>query len=112
MIGRAPGREPDSIDEAIQEQRDEQRAARAQRLEAFLAGKPVERIWELDLLPLLEGLHYSYMQKVLNKEVDAVEGMRALQQFVALLGGGIELGKKAMERIAQRRMERSRDVGR
>lgn len=83
----------------IADQKEVPQAERASRLFSLFQSE----VWAKDLLPILRELHDVYLEKVKAKEIDP-DALKVLDDLIGRLGGSLQLGIGAMERIAQRRL--------
>jgi len=87
------------LDEAKLDEKEVSQAERTRRLVAFFNSD----LWVKDFLPILYKLHDDYLDEVKKKTVSP-DVLKVLDDFIVRLGGEVQLGLGAMERIAARRM--------
>lgn len=85
--------------EAGQEQKDQKRAERAQRIMA-------SGVWEKDFFPMICILHDAWLDKVKRGEAH-IDSLKSLDDLVTQIDGVVQLGAGAMNRIAERRLKAS-----
>lgn len=90
--------------ERAREQRDQMRAERGEALARLLRGEPVPRAFPDHLLPILEGLYVRYQRVMVQGEPGAMYALRFAEDFVAMLGGSVQLGEQAFRKLAARRL--------
>ena len=81
------------------EEREIHQADRARRLGAFFNSE----VWEVDILPLMRRLYDDYLEEVKEHKVDP-DVLKVLDDLLVRLGGSIQVGVGAMERIAAKRL--------
>jgi hypothetical protein len=86
-----------------QEQKDEDAVGRVQRLAAFVEGRGVERVWQLDVAPLLE----EHFDRALAQVMDGTLHTDALKVLNGLYGAidrAGDLTTGAAARLAERHL--------
>jgi hypothetical protein len=85
--------------------REVPQAERAVRLHAFFQSDT----WFKDFLPILRETYDQYLDRVKAHEIDP-DALKVLDDLIQKLGGSVQLGIGAMERIAQRRLAAAEKV--
>ena len=88
-----------AIDRVGIETREQNKAERAMRLNELIQSD----VWKLDLYPILQSLHDTYLDRIKAKEMDS-DTLKVFDDILVVIDGDIRIGAGAMERIAQRRL--------
>lgn len=95
--GRPPKRETaESEDRAIA--KDQRQAERGEWATKLLASD----MWTHLVLPSIEMLYEKYLEEAKRGSTEGMGGVKALEDFMTMLAGYQDLGRRAIHRIAER----------